>query len=71
MPSWELLLKEGDFLCFDNIVVKIKELPTSEGKIINKVISVCKLILINPAKSASGISTGRRLKICFQSDLAT
>ena len=53
MPSWKLLLKEGDVLCFDDIVVKIKELPTSEGKITNKVISVCKLILVNPATSAS------------------
>ena len=45
-------------------------LPQSEGKIINKVISVCKLILINPAKSASSersFSTDRNLKICFRS----
>ena len=54
MPSWKLLLKEGDVLCFYDIVVKIKELPTPEGKIINKVISVCRLILVNPATNASG-----------------
>ena len=37
MLSWEFLLKEGDVLCFYDIVVKVKELrPTSEGKIINK-----------------------------------
>ena len=61
----KVLLKEGDVLCFDDIVAKIKELPTLEGKIINKVISVCKLILVNPATSASGqrsFSTDRRLK---------
>ena len=49
-----MLLKEGDVLCFDEIVVKIKKLPTSERKIINKVISVCKLILVNPTTTASG-----------------
>ena len=32
MPSWKLLLKEGDVLCFYLIIVKVKELPTSEGK---------------------------------------
>ena len=50
----KVLLKEGDFLCFDDIVVKIKELPTPERKMINDVISVCKLLLVNPATSASG-----------------
>ena len=57
---------------FDDIVVKIKELPSSEGKIINKVISVCKLILVNPATSASGersFSTDRILKTCFRSTM--
>ena len=52
------------FYVFCDIVVKVKELPTSEGKIINKVISVCKLILVNPASSASGersFSAKRRL----------
>ena len=61
----KLLLKEGDFLCFDDIVVKIKELLTPERRMINKVISVCKLLLVNPATSASGqrsFSTARRLK---------
>ena len=75
----KVLLKEGDFLCFDDIVVKIKELPTPERKMINEVISVCKLLLVNPATSASGersFSTARRLKTWLRStmtksDLAT
>ena len=50
----EIAAEERDVFCFYHIVVKIKELPTSEGKIINKVISVCKLILVNLAKSESG-----------------
>ena len=39
----KVLLEEGDFLCFDDIVVKIKELPTPGRKMINEVISSCKL----------------------------
>ena len=46
MPSWKLLLKEGDVLCFYDIVVKVKEL--------NKVISVCKLVLVS--KSGNKLS---------------
>ena len=61
----KVLLKEGDFLCFDDIVLKIKELPTPERKMINEIISVCRLLLVNLATSASGerlFSTTRRLK---------
>ena len=68
----KVLLKEGDFLCFDDIVVKIKELPTPERKMMNEVISVCKLLLVNPATSASGersFSTARRLKTWLRSTM--
>ena len=49
-----MLLKDGDFLCLDDIIVKIKELLTAERKMINEVITVCKLILVDPATSAAG-----------------
>jgi len=32
MEILKVLLKDGDFLCFDDIIVKIKELLTPEGK---------------------------------------
>ena len=41
-----MLLKDGDFLCLDDIIVKIIELLTAERKMINEVITVCKLILV-------------------------
>ena len=50
---------------FEDIIVKIKELLTPERKMINEVITVCKLVLVNPATSAAGkksFSTARRLK---------
>ena len=49
MKIFKLPLKDGDFLCFDDIIVKIKKLFTPERKMINGVITVCKLILpVNP-----------------------
>ena len=46
MEIFKVLLKDGDFLCLDDIIVKIKELLTAERKMINEVITVCKLILV-------------------------
>ena len=66
MEIFKVLLKDGDFLCLDDIIVKIEELLTPERKMINDVITVCKLILVDPATSAAGdhersFSTARRL----------
>ena len=39
MEILKVLLKDADFLCFDDIIVKIKELLTPERKMINEVIT--------------------------------
>ena len=65
MEILQVLLKDGDYFCFDDILVKIKELPNPEREMIKEVITLCKLILVNPATSAAGersFSTARRLK---------
>ena len=49
-----MLLKDGDYFCFDNIIIKIKELRNPEWEMIKEVITLCKLILVNPATSAAG-----------------
>lgn len=41
------------FVCFDDILLKIKELPEPE-KNVSHIITICKLLLVNPATSASG-----------------
>ena len=71
MEILQVLLKDGDYFCFDDIRVKIKEPPnpcrTGNDK---KVITLCKLILVNPATSAAGersFSTARRLKTWLRS----
>ena len=65
-----VLLKDGDYFCFDDIIVKIKELPNPEWEMIKEVIMLCKLILVNPATSAASerfFSTARRLKTWLHS----
>ena len=72
MEILQVLLKDGDYFCFDDIIVKIKELPNPEREMIKEVITLCKLILVNPATSAAGerfFSTARRLKTCLRSRL--
>ena len=58
------------FVFNDDIIVKIKELPNPEREMIKEVITLCKLILVNPATSAAGersFSTARRLKTWLRS----
>ena len=52
---FQVLLKDGDYLYFDDIIVKIyKELRNPEREMIKKVTTFCKLILVNPATSEAG-----------------
>ena len=48
MEILQVLLKDRDYFRFDDIIVKIKELPNPEREIIKEVITLCKLILLNP-----------------------
>ena len=52
MEILQVLLKNGDYFCFDDIIVKIKELPKPEREMIKDVITLCKLIVVNPATSS-------------------
>ena len=65
MEILQVLLKDGEYFCFDDVIVKIKKLPNPEREMIKEVITLCKLIHVNPATSAAGersFSTARRLK---------
>lgn len=39
MEILQVLLKDGDYFCFDDILVKIKELPNPEREMIKEVIT--------------------------------
>ena len=65
-----MLLKDGHYFCFDDFIVKIKDLPNPEREMITELITLCKLILVNPATSAAGkrsFSTAWRLKTWLRS----
>ena len=49
MEILKVLLKDGDYFCFDDTIVKIKELLNPEREMIKEVITLCKLILVNLA----------------------
>ena len=58
-------MKDGEFTCFDDILAKIKQLSEAEKCMITEIITLCKLLLVNPATSAAGersFSSSRRLK---------
>ena len=44
----QVQVKDGDYFCFDDIIVTIKELPNPGREMIKEVITLCKLILVNP-----------------------
>ncbi len=59
--------------CFDDFFEALKELPTEERQLISEVATICKLIHVNPATSASGersFSMARRLKTWLRSTMA-
>ena len=65
-------LKDGDYFCFEDIIVKIKELPNPRREMIKEVITSYSLfsLLLNPATSAAAersFSTAGRLKTWLRS----
>jgi hypothetical protein len=58
--------------CFSDIVTRIHKLPFAERELICEVLLVCRLMLVNPATSATGektFSMARRLKTWLRSNM--
>ena len=71
LEIFKLLMKDGEFTCFDDILAKIKQLSEAEKCMITEIITLCKL-LVNPATSAAGersFSSARRLKTWLRSTM--
>ena len=69
---FKVLMKDGEFTCFDDILAKIKKLSEAEKCAITEIITLCKLLLVNPATSAAGessFSSARRLKTWLRSTM--
>ena len=65
-------MKDGEFNCFDDILAKIKQLSEAEKCMITEIVTLCKLLLVNPATSAAGersFSSARRLKTWLRSTM--
>ena len=65
-------MKDDELNCFDDILIYIKKLPEPEKSMVNEIITICKLLLVNPATSAAGeqsFSATRRLKTWLRSTI--
>ena len=65
LEIFKVLMKNGVFTCFDDILAKIKQLSEAEKCMMTEIITLCKLPLVNPATSAAGersFSSAQRLK---------
>ena len=54
LEIFKVLMKDGEFTCFDDILAKIKQLSKAEKCLITEIITLCKLLLVNPATGAAG-----------------
>lgn len=72
LPVFQLMFKDKEFTCFDDIVTEMKNLRPEQRKLIEMVNRVCQLILVNPATSATAertFSMARRLKTWLRSNM--
>ena len=72
LEIFKVLMKDGEFTCFDDILAKIKQLSEALMCIITEIIALCKLLLVNPATGAAGersFSSARRLKTWLRSTM--
>ena len=65
LAIFKVLMKDGVFTCLDDILAKVKQFSEAEKRRISEIITICKLLLVNPATSAAcerSFSSARRLK---------
>ena len=65
LSTFKVMMKGVEIECFDDILSAIQLLNVDERQFIDLVVTLCKLIHVNPATSASGersFSTARRVK---------
>ena len=68
----KVLIKEAQINCFADVLKAVKSLTDHERHMITEVIVICKLLLVNPATSASGersFSMARRVKTWLRANM--
>ena len=66
----EVMLKEEEISCFDDILSAVTKMPEPEKKLVQEVQAICKPLAVNPANSAAGgrsFSSARHLKAWLRS----
>ena len=72
LSTFKVLMKGNDIQCFDDILSAILSLNVDERQFIDLVVTLCKLIHVNPATSASverSFSAARRVKTWLRSKM--
>ena len=72
LEIFKLLMKEGEFTCLADIQAKMETFSEAEKSMISEIITICNLLLVNPATSAAGerlFSSARRLKTWLHSTM--
>ena len=54
LEIFKVLMKDGEFTCLDDILAKIKQLSQAEKCMISEIITIWKLLLVNPATNLAG-----------------
>ena len=69
---YQLLKDKGTMECFDDIFCEVKKLSSAERSLVSEVVTLCKLLAVNPATSASSerlFSAARRVKTWLRSSM--
>ena len=50
LEIFKVLMKDGECTCFDDILAEIKQLSEAQKCMITSIITLCKLLLVNPVR---------------------
>ena len=67
-----MLIKDAQINCFADVLKVVKSLTDYERHMITEVVVICKLLLVNPATSATGersFSMARRVKMWLRANM--
>ena len=73
LEIFKILMKDYDITCFNDILDKIKELQAPQRRMVNEIVTICKLLLVNPATGAArerSFSVARRIKTWLRSTMS-
>lgn len=73
LEIFKVLMKNKNLECFAEVLDAVKSVDHNSKPMISEVITICKLLLVNPATSASGersLSTARRIKTWLRATMS-